>query len=137
MKKVVLILSVTLLLFALCACSQNDEAAFASLREKVSAAGYEVSEVYVDSKFEDVVSAFAVKVSFDANTVATIPIILSGSEKAAEKNCALFGSESIKIPIRNGKIFSYPGKDYPEAVINLITAIVNNDTIPKNLNTEK
>lgn len=110
----------------------TDEENFLALRAKVEAAGYQVSETFVDANFLDVVSAFAVKVNFDKNTVATIPIILTASEESARANCEMFGENSIKLPIQNGKIFSYPGKDYPEDVLNLVTAIVNNTDIPTN-----
>ncbi|MBQ9985085.1 MAG: hypothetical protein IJP38_02140 [Oscillospiraceae bacterium] len=135
MKKSLSLFLVALMLFALSACesSQKD---FDALRERVSAAGYTVSDAYVDASFEGVVTAFAVKVNFDANTVATIPIILTKSESAAKKNCEMFGEDSIKQPIQNGKIFSYPGKDYPEDVLNLVHAIVNGEDIPLNPSAE-
>jgi|GEM_PF-5744015 len=136
MKKFISVLSLVILILSLAACGASDEENFAALRERVAAAGYEVSDAYVDASFEDVVTAFAVKVNFDANTVATIPIILTKSESAAEHNCAMFGEDSIKQPIHNGKIFSYPGKDYPEDVLNLVSAIVNNEDIPTNLTAE-
>lgn len=136
MKKIISVLTLILIIFSLAACGSGDEENFAALRDRVTTAGYEVSDAYVDASFKDVVKAFAVKVNFDANTVATIPIILTKSEKAAEENCALFGEDSIKQPIQNGKIFSYPGKDYPEDVLNLVSAIVNDEDIPKNLNAE-
>ena len=133
MKRIITITLLLALILSLSACSKRDEDEFAALRERVSAAGYEVKDAFVDANFKDVVSAFSIKVNFDANTVATIPIILTKSEAAATENCALFGADSIKLPIQNGKIFSYPGRDYPEEVLNLVKAIVNGEEIPKNL----
>ena len=133
MKKIILTLLLSVIVLTLSACSSGDKNAFSELRSKVEAAGYEVSEAYVDANFEDVVSAFTVKVNFDANTVATIPVILTKSERAAKKNCEKFGDDGIKLPVQNGKIFSYPGRDYPEEVITLITHIINGEEIPENL----
>lgn len=135
MKKIVSALITAIMLFTLFACSSGEKD-FDALRERVELAGYDVSDAYVDASFTDVVKAFSVKVNFDANTVASIPIILTKSEAAAKKNCELFGANSIKLPIQNGCIFSYPGRDYPEHVLNLITAIVNGSEIPVNVNAE-
>lgn len=107
----------------------NDD--FALLRERVANAGYEVVDTFVDAKFEGVVKAFSFKINFDANTVATIPIILCEDEEAVLYNCSLFEG-GIKLPIHNGCIFAYPGKDYPENVLNTVKAIVNGEEIPKN-----
>ncbi len=104
---------------------------FSITREKVAEAGYEVVDTFVDAKFEGVVKAFSFKVNFDANTVATIPIILCEDEEAVLYNCSLLEG-GIKLPIHNGCIFAYPGKDYPENVLNTVKAIVNGEEIPKN-----
>ncbi|MBQ2840521.1 MAG: hypothetical protein IJE70_04155 [Oscillospiraceae bacterium] len=133
MKKIIAILLLSIVILTLSACTSGDIKAFDELRSRVEAAGYKTSDVYVDTSFEDVVSAFTVKVNFDANTVATVPVILTKSERAAKKNCEKFGNDSIKLPIQNGKVFSYPGRDYPEDVITLITSIVNGEDIPENL----
>ena len=132
MKKIIPALLLSVIILALSACTSGDTKAFDELRSRVVAAGYEVSDAYVDANFEDVVSAFTVKVNFDANTVATIPVILTKSERAAKNNCEKFGDDSIKLPIQNGKVFSYPGRDYPEDVITLITHIINGEEIPEN-----
>ncbi|MBQ4545166.1 MAG: hypothetical protein II996_06320 [Oscillospiraceae bacterium] len=132
MKKIIPALLLSVIILALSACTSGDTKAFDELRSRVEAAGYEVSDAYVDANFEDVVSAFTVKVNFDANTVATIPVILTKSERAAKNNCEKFGDDSIKLPIQNGKVFSYPGRDYPEDVITLITHIINGEEIPEN-----
>lgn len=133
MKKIVLSLFALLMLFSISGCSSRDEENFNALRANVQEAGYEVTDVFVDSSFEGVVSSFALKVAFDENTTATIPVVLTKSERAARKNCEMLGGvNGIKLPIQSGKIFSYPGKDYPEEVIALITAIVNGDNIPEN-----
>ena len=132
MKKIIPALLLSVIILALSACTSGDTKAFDELRSRVEAAGYEVSDAYVDANFEDVVSAFTVKVNFDANTVATIPVILTKSERAAKNNCEKFGDDSIKLPIQNGKVFSYPGRDYPEDVITLITHIINVEEIPQN-----
>ena len=104
---------------------------FSALREKTEEAGYEVRDSFVDAKFEGVVEAFSVKINFDANTVATIPVVLCESEYDADYNCRLLEG-GIKLPIKNGCVFSYPGKDYPENVIAVVDAIVNGKEIPKN-----
>ena len=104
---------------------------FSKLRQKSAEAGYEVRDSFVDAKFEGVVEAFSVKINFDANTVATIPIVLCESEDAAKYNCDILEG-GIKLPIRNGCVFSYPGRDYPENAIAVIDAIVNGKEIPQN-----
>lgn len=135
MKKFISILCALVIILSLAACNSG-VSEFNTLRDKVAAAGYEVSDAYVDANFRDVVAAFNVKVNFDKNTIASIPIVLTKSENAAKANCELFGENSIKLPIHNGKIFAYPGKDYPENVLNLVSAIVNGEEIPKNLDAE-
>lgn len=139
MKKLTALFLTLVLIFSFAACSAKpanvedaDIANFTALRDKVEAAGYTVSDAYVDSNFKEVSKAFSVKVYFDSNTIAAIPIILTKTEEAAIANCEMFGPDSIKLPIRNGKIFSYPGKDYPENVLALVEAIVNNAEIPEN-----
>ena len=135
MKKIISIIAALVIILSLAACNK-DTSDFNALRDKVEAAGYNVSDAYVDANFRDVVAAFNVKVYFDKNTIASIPIVLTKSESAAKANCELFGENSIKQPIQSGKIFAYPGKDYPEHILDLVNAIVNGYEIPKNLDAE-
>lgn len=109
----------------------SDKEAFDALREKVEAAGYIVTDSFVDSKFEGVKEAFSVKINFDANTVATIPVVLCENEAAVDYNCEILEG-GIKLPIRNGCIFSFPGKDYPEDVLAVVKAIVYDKEISEN-----
>lgn len=131
MKKFSVIALSAAILLSLVSCKSADKRNFEALKTAVAAAGYDVSDTYVDSSFEGVVSAFSVKINFDENTEASVPIILCSSEKAVKKNEEKFGEDSIKLVISNGKIFSYPGKDYPEHVLNVVRAIVNGESIPK------
>ena len=104
---------------------------FTLLREKVAAAGYEVMDSFVDTKFEGVIDVFSFRINFNSYTVATIPIVLCEDEAAAYHNCFLLEG-SIKLPMRNGCIFAFPGKDYPENVLAVVDAIINGKDIPKN-----
>ncbi len=131
MKKAVLLFIAAGLVFSLASCRPSDKKEFEKLKESVADAGYDVSDVYVDSGFEGVVSSFSVRINFDGNTFAEIPIVLCESEDAVKKNSELFGADSIKLVIAKGKIFSYPGRDYPEKVLDTVRAIVNGTEIPK------
>ena len=64
-------------------------------------------------------------------TVATIPVVLCDNEASVDYNCEILEG-GIKLPIRNGCIFSFPGKDYPEDVLAVMEAIVFDKEIPEN-----
>ncbi len=104
---------------------------FEALKKKIEAAGYEVKKAYLDSSFK-YVEAINVKVPFDEHSSASIPIALTESEADAKFNCDLLGYDGIKAPVYEKNLFSYPGKDYPNRVLELIDAIIQNKEIPQN-----
>lgn len=130
MKRTLAILIVTVLIFSLTAC-MSDEAKFEKLKADLADAGYEVSDIFLDSNFKDVVSAFSFKIPFGDGAYLSAPVVLAKDKASAEANCALFGSESANEAMRNGRIFSFYANNYPQDYKDLIKTVIDGKEIPK------
>lgn len=130
MKKTLSILLITVLIFTLAAC-QSDETKFERLKSDLTDAGYEVTDLFLDSNFKDVVSAFSFKIPFGGGAYLSAPVVLAKDKASAEANCSLFGQESANEAVQSGRIFSFYAKNYPQDYKDLIKSVIEGEEIPK------
>ncbi len=131
MKRALAIITLITIVFTLSSCGNSDEDKFAEMQTRLTDAGYEVRETFVDSNFKDVVSAFSLKIPFGKETFISVPVILTKNSSSAKKNCELFGEESSNEAIQSGSIFAFYDKGYPDNIKQLVKAVIDGKEIPK------
>ena len=131
MKRSLAIITLLAFIFILSSCGNSGGDKFEKMQARLTDAGYEVRETFVDSNFKGVVSAFSVKIPFGSDAYISIPVILTENSSLAKENCELFKDGSTNESIQNGNIFSFYDKGYPDDIKALIKAVVDGKEIPK------